>query len=134
LYAAFRPLLLTNHGRRAAVTVRRNNGYLSISFYNYEGPPRRFTRKELLSTLNGFVAEIGSKAEYGSFDRLRARIQEGLVDDVVAAEQRITSYTRPGVRLDLCHSLYFGGIKYALIDGKAQDRTPFKATGVKWEV
>jgi hypothetical protein len=130
LYAAFRPLLLTNHGRRAAVTVTQNNGYLSISFYNYEGPPRRFTRKELLNTLNGFVAEIGSKEEYGSFDRFRSVVQKGRVEDVVAAEQRITGYARPGVRLDFCHSLYFGGIKYALVDGMPQNRMPFQAPGV----
>jgi hypothetical protein len=126
LYAAFRPLLLTNYGRQNAVTVSRNNGYASISFYNYEGPPRRFTRKELLNTLNGFVAEIGSKAEYGSFDHFRSTVEAGRVEDVVEAEQRITSYSRPGVRLDFCHSLYFGGIKYALVDGMPQDRTPFK--------
>lgn len=126
LYAAFRPLLLTNHGRRSAVTVSQNNGYMSVSFYNYEGPPRRFTRKELLNTLNGFVAEIGSKAEYGSFDRFQSVVNAGRVEDVVESEQRITSYARPGVRLEFCHSLYFGGIKYALVDGMPQDRAPFK--------
>lgn len=126
LYASFRPLLLTNYGRRAAVTVSQNNGYLSISFYNYDGQPRRFTRKELLNSLNGFVAEIGSKAEYGSFDRFQSTVNAGRVEDAVEAEQRITSYARPGVRLDFCHSLYFGGIKYALVDRIPQDRTPFR--------
>jgi hypothetical protein len=98
--------------------------------YNYEGSPRRFSRKELLRTLNGFVAEIGSKLEYISFDRFRSRVLEGHVCDIVADGQRITRYSRQGVQLDLCHSLYFGGIKYALLDGKPQRRPRFEATGV----
>ncbi|HEY3935936.1 MAG TPA: hypothetical protein VGL97_00775 [Bryobacteraceae bacterium] len=130
LYAAFRPLLLTNHGRRFAVSVHQDNGYLAISFYNYDGPARRFSRKELLRTFNGFVAEIGSKREYGSFDRFRSHVLGGRVEEVVADGQRITKYSREGTELALCHSLYFGGIKYALVDGKAQRRPQFEATGV----
>jgi hypothetical protein len=130
LYAAFWPLILTDHGRRFAVSIHQDHGYLAISFYNYEGSPRRFSRKELLRTLNGFVAEIGSKLEYISFDRFRSRVLEGHVCDIVADGQRITRYSRQGVQLDLCHSLYFGGIKYALLDGKPQRRPRFEATGV----
>jgi hypothetical protein len=122
LYAAFRPLILTDHGRRVAVATHQENDYLGISFYNYDGPPRPFSRKELLRTLNGFVAELGSKREYGSFDRFRSRVLEGQVEDVVAEGQRITRYSRPGTRLDLCHSLYFSGMKYALVDGRPQSR------------
>jgi hypothetical protein len=127
LYAAFRPLILTNHGRRFAVSVDRINGYTAISFYNYDGAARRFTRKELLGTLNGFVAEIGSRAEDGSFERFRSRVLAGRVEDTVADGQRITRYSRPGVQLDLCHSLYYGGVKYALVDGRPQPRPAFEA-------
>jgi len=130
LYAAFRPLILTDHGRRVAVATHQENVYLAISFYNYDGPPRRFSRKELLRTLNGFVAELGTKREYGSFDRFRSLLLEGQVDDVVAEGQRITRYSRPGARLDLCHSLYFSGMKYALVDGRPQPRLPFDAREV----
>jgi hypothetical protein len=130
LYAAFRPLILTDHGRRVAVSTRQENDYLTISFYNYDGPPRRFSRKELLRTLNGFVAEIGSKREDNSFDQFRSRVLAGRVDDAVAAGQRITRYSRPGIQLDLCHSLSFGGIKYALVNGEPQRRPRFEATGV----
>ena len=103
---------------------------LTISFYNYDGAPRRFTRKDLLVTLNGFVAEIGSPAEYGSFERFRSRVLEAAVDDVVADGQRTTTHSRSGVRLDLCHSLYYGGVKYALVDGKPQRKPLFEAPGV----
>jgi hypothetical protein len=130
LYAAFRPLILTDHGRRFAVSVQQENDYVAISFYNYDGPPRRFSRRELLRTLNGFVAEIGSKREDGSFDRFRSRVLGGRVEDEVVDGQRITKYSRAGTQLDLCHSLSFGGIKYALVDGKPQPKTRFEATGV----
>lgn len=124
-YAAFRPLLLTNHGRESAVTVSNENGYVSIAFHNYQGPPRRFTRKELLNTLNGFVAEFGSPQQHGSFDRFQEEVRKGEVEDLVAAEQRITRYRRPGVQLDISHSLYFGGVKYTLVDGQPIPRDRF---------
>jgi hypothetical protein len=130
LFASFRPLILTNRGRKGAVRVERENGYAAIQLVNYEGPPRRFTRKELLETCNGFVAEIGSRAEYGNFDRFKARVLEGRVEDEMAAGQRITRYRRPGVQLDLCHTLYYSQVKYILIDGKPQPRPLFQATGV----
>jgi hypothetical protein len=129
LFAAFRPLLLTNWGRSSAVSLREQNGFLTICFDNYEGPARQFTRKELLETLNGFVAEIGSRKEYGSFARFRERVLKGTVSDEIFEQQRSTRYSRPGVQLDIAHSLYFGGVKYMLVDGKPQPRPLFQATG-----
>jgi len=131
-YAAFRPLIPTNHGRMDAIRIERENGYLAIQFVNYEGPPRRFTRKELLETLNGFVAEIGSRSEYGSFEAFRKRILSGEVDDKCWAGHRITRYRRPGVQLDIRHTLCYSAVTYMLIDGKPMPRPIFSATGVTW--
>lgn len=120
LYAAFRPLILTNHGRTEAIRIERDGGYVAIQLINYEGAPRRFTRKQLLETCNGFVAEIGSPAEYGSFDKFRTRVLQGKVEDETTAGHRITSYQRPDVQLGLCHTLYYSQVKYITIDGKPQ--------------
>lgn len=132
LFAAFRPLALTNRGRKALVRIEREDGYVAIQLINYEGPPHRFTRKELLETCNGFVAEIGSRAEFGSFDNFKARVLEGRVDDEIAAGHRIARYGRPGVQLDLCHTLYYSQVKYILVDGQPQERPVFRAPGVQW--
>jgi hypothetical protein len=118
LYAAFRPMIQTNHGRRHAVSITQDHGYATISFYNYEGKPRRFTRKELLGTLNGFVAEVGSKSEFGSYDRFRAHVLAGQVTDTVGAGQRIASYTRPGTQLGMTHGVISGVVKFAVVDGE----------------
>lgn len=129
LYAAFRPLISTNHGRRNAVSVSHERGYTAVSFHNYEGPARPFKRQALLHTLNGFVAEIGSKSEYGSFDKFRGRVMEGRAEDMVAAGQRFASYERAGLKLSLAHSLDYGVIKYALVDGELQPRPKWLASG-----
>jgi hypothetical protein len=125
LFAAFRPLILTNRGRKESIRIEKENGYAAVQLINYEGPPRRFTRKELLETCNGFVAEIAARAEYGSFDKFQARVLEGKVEDETAAGHRITRYKRPGVQLDLCHTLYYSQVKYILVDGKPQARPMF---------
>lgn len=129
LLAAFRPLLLTDHGRRCAVRVSEQNGYLSIAFFNYEGPPRRFTRMQLLETLNGFVAELASRAD-SDVAAFRRRVLAGKLTDEVASGQRVTDYRRPGVQLGLSYSLYLDGLKYVLVDGEPQRRPRFEATGL----
>ncbi|MBN9663960.1 MAG: hypothetical protein J0H49_37520 [Acidobacteria bacterium] len=131
LYAAFRPLILTNHGRKEVVRVEKDRGFYAIQFVNYEGPARRFSRKALLETCNGFVAELGSSAEDATFDKFRAKVMSGVVSDETAAGHRITSYRRPGVRLDLCHTLYYSQLKHILVDGKPQPRPLFAYSGAK---
>ncbi|WP_321472138.1 hypothetical protein [uncultured Paludibaculum sp.] len=129
LYAAFRPLILTNHGRKEAVRIEKDHGFTAIQFINYEGSARRFSRKALLETCNGFVAELGSPAEDASFDKFRSKVLAGVVSDETAAGHRITSYHRPGIRLDLCHTLYYSQVKHILVDGKPQPRPMLAYTG-----
>jgi hypothetical protein len=129
LYAAFRPLILTNHGRSAAIRILKENGHLNISLYNYEGDQRKFSREQLLQTMNGFVAEIGSRQE-GTLADFQERVRSGVVSDDLLRGQRITRYSRQGVRLDLSHSVFSDGLKYAMVDGKLRSRELFQATGL----
>lgn len=122
LLASFRPLVATDHGRSAAVRIEEVNGYLTISFYNYEGPPKRFTRKELLLTRNGFVAELGAKPQE-SLAAFRKRLAGAILrDDIAAVDQRTVAYQQRGAQLSLSHSMYYDGLKFAAIDGKQQPR------------
>jgi hypothetical protein len=122
LLASFRPLLATNHGRNHAVLIDEINGYLTISFNNYEGKPNRFSRRELLLTRNGFVAELSSPLGE-SLPAFRDRLALAQVRDRVAqTDQRTVDYRRHGLQLSLSHSLFYDGLKFAAIDGKQQPR------------
>jgi len=128
LFAAFRPMMQTNHGRPHAIRIAEQNRYLTISLYNYEGPAREFTRLQLHETLNGFVAEVGSRSE-GSFDAFWRRVLAGkLTDEIGAGGQRVADYRRDGVQLGLSYSLLYDGVKYILVDGQPQRRPVFEAT------
>jgi hypothetical protein len=122
LMASFRPLLASDLGRPYALLIQEINGYLTISFVNYQGEPKRFSRKELLLTRNGFVAELSSPLKE-SMAAFRQRLAAANVrDEVAATDQRTVEYCRPGMRLSLSHSLYYDGLKFAAIDGKQQPR------------
>ena len=127
LFAAMRPLEVTNHGRRHGVRIGQEKGFLTISFVNYQGTAKRFTRKELLGTLNGFVAEIGSRSK-STFAAFQQRALSGKLRDEVISSQRVTRYQRAGLQLEMCHSLAYDGLKYITIDGKPQPRPLFQAT------
>lgn len=129
LLAAFRPMEITNHGRPCALRIAEQNGYFTISFCNYEGPPREFNRIELYRTVNGFVAEVGSRREE-SFDAFRSRVAAARLSDEILGGQRVADYRRAGLQLGLSHSFLFNGLKYVLIDHRPQLRPQFQATGM----
>lgn len=73
-------------------------------------------------TRNGFVAELSSPLTE-SLAAFRQRLAAATVrDELAMTDQRTVDYRRPGVRLQLSHSLYYDGLKFAAIDGKQQPR------------
>jgi len=125
-YATFRPLTMTNRGRTEAVRLEVMEGYLAIQLINYEGAEKSFSRKDLVNTLNGFVAEVGGKKEHNSFSAFRTRTATGEVSDELSGVQRVIRYSRPGVALGLSYSIPFDGLKYALVDGQPLSEPKFK--------
>jgi hypothetical protein len=125
-YTTIRPLSIKNHGRPEAVRLERMGEYLAIQLINYEGAGRSFSRKDLVNTLNGFVAETGGVREYGSFAAFQARTGGAELADRVEGVQRIIRYTRPGVALDLSYSIPYDGLKYALVDGQPLPETKLR--------
>lgn len=117
-YCSFQPLVITDLGRPAAVRIEEANGFLCIHFVNYEGGTRSFTRRDLLRISNGFVAEVGGREDYGSFESFEGTYRQGRITDEVISDQRLVTYRRPGVSLALAHSLSFDGLKYALVDDR----------------
>lgn len=139
VYMGFHPLNTTSHGGEWLVGVETNvekglpagdhnvRDYVMISLYNYYGEPRSFTREELLLTANGFVAEVGSKSEYGSFDNFIDAMSEFEIEDCIHTnlhsrwtKRRKTSYRRNGIEFSCEYSPISEGLQYATINGKTQ--------------
>ena len=125
VYMAFHPLLLTNLGRKYAVTAGWENGFLIVSFYNYEGPKKAFSMREILLTGNGFVAETGTEAEWGRFENFRAQAEDYEVSDGWQSTihsrfstLRKTSYRKGDLELACEYSPVTEGIKALTVNGE----------------
>lgn len=136
-YLAFFPLVPVDHGRKRAVRVERVNGYLLLSFYNYEGAPKSFGKKEFALTGNGFVCEIGSSAEYGSFETFRSIVGQNQIDDEYLSNThmrdttvRKTVYTRQGVELACEYSPVTEGVRYMTANGRVIGEAKLQADGL----
>ncbi len=132
-FLAFRPLELTNYGRPAAVRVRRVENFLTISFYNYEGPPRslNFPVQAALFTRNGFVMEVASAQKAGSFAAFQEQVNQALLRDEVEQGVRTVSYSRPDLLLELKYDPAADDrIPPAWINGKARATPRFSCTGL----
>ncbi|MDF2927127.1 MAG: hypothetical protein K0R57_6041 [Paenibacillaceae bacterium] len=136
-YLAFFPLVPVNHGRQRAVRVERANDYLLLSFYNYEGAPRSFGKKEFALTGNGFVCEIGSRAEYGSFEAFRGIVGQNRIYDEYLSNThmrdttvRKSVYTRQGVELACEYSPVSEGIRYMTANGRVIGETKLRVDGL----
>jgi len=132
----FHPLILTDHGREAAVRVEQANDYVVVSFVNYEGPSRDFARRGFLLTGNGFVCEVRSEAEC-SLDRFRADMAAVEVSDYLFACDhsrqtvlRRTRYTRLGLELDCEYSPVSEGVKHVAVNGRVPSQPVLEVTGL----
>lgn len=136
VYMAFHPLLLTEHGREAAVTAKYENGYLLVSFYNYFGETRDFTMKEMLLTGNGFVAETGSRAEYGSFENFRKQAEQFAIEDEWLATVhsrfaaiRKTAFKKGNMSIACEYSPVTEGIKQITVNGQIPETPKLSISG-----
>jgi len=136
VYMAFHPAILTDLGRKAAVRIENIDQFILISFYNYEGSARDFAARGFLLAGNGFAAEIGSRAEAGSFEAFRKQMGAYQIKDVLQASvhtrhtfTRKTSYAREGIVLECEYSPVSEGIKTMAVNGKALEQPKFHITG-----
>lgn len=136
VYMAFFPLIFVDHGREKAVKVEKINDYLTVSFYNYEGQERDFARRGFLLTGNGFVAEIRSEAEVGSFDNFRQMFDDVKITDEWAYGNAITSmrrtvYERDELKMECIWSPLTEGIQHASINGKIPNEPLLSIAGLE---
>jgi hypothetical protein len=134
VYLGFRPLALTDLGRRAAVRIERWGAYLALCFYHYEGPARAFTEREMMLTASGFVAHAGSDRGFPRAADFRAHVAAGTVEDRTEESEgaftRWVRYRHPAVDLGLAISPVSEGIVAATVGGRPRPEPVFAATGI----
>ena len=130
VYLAIHPLMLTDHGREAAIRVRAINGYLDIGLISYEGEPRTFSDFELCNTLTGFVLAVSDEGEWPDFDAFcQAEAAAEIVDWQHRPSRRETIYRCGGRELAMEISPISEGLKYAAIDGRLAPEPRFSVNG-----
>jgi hypothetical protein len=103
--------------------VDKSTGSTSVSFYNYEGPERDFAKRGYLLTGNGFIAEVRSKAEVGSFESFRKLFADVKITDEWAygtnvTRMRRTKYEHNNMTMECVWSPLSDGVKFAAINGQ----------------
>lgn len=67
IYIALIPLAVTNLGRKTPIAIEKANGLTMVSFYNYEGPKKSFTKRSFLKVCNGVAVIVKEAKEYDDF-------------------------------------------------------------------
>jgi hypothetical protein len=140
-YMALVPLILNDRAvplvRKAALRVRLEGKTLGVSFYNYEGEALDLDRRQCSVIGNGFVCEMGSKSEDGTFAAFRRRFDAVEIRDshggglnTRGARRRVTVFRRPGLELAMEYNQASEGIRYATINGKVAPEPQLSATGL----
>jgi len=128
---AFRPLVLTNFGREAAVKIEKKSNHLQISFYNYEGPEREFDALELIHAQNGFVCTAGTADEYPDFAAFAKFADKGVISDTMELSAKLynrrVKYQNDGVELYFIYNPLVEGIVTATANKKPFGRYILKA-------
>ncbi|NSW89772.1 MAG: hypothetical protein HPY74_03650 [Firmicutes bacterium] len=134
VYMAFKPLELTNHGRRATVKVEKVKNFIMISFYNYEGPAKSFDPKDIILTSAGFIAHIKSSSEFKDINRFVSFVEDSTLKDKITSQMgaytRWVRYTRKDLDLHFAYSPISEGIMIATINGCPRPKSIFEATGL----
>lgn len=97
---AFRPLSLVDYGRPQAVKVEADDAFLTLSFYNYDGPARslNFPYQAALFTQNGFVIDAESTDDFAAF---RQRVNQAVLTDEIKEGIRHIRYHSGDLDLSL---------------------------------
>ena len=138
VYMAIHPLQITDYGRDYAVKVKNSpNGYMVVSFYNYEGEEKDFATRGFLLTQNGFVFEIHDKKDFSSFQEFREAMEEYQLTDTLQTNthvrqtyQRIVEFERAGVSLSCECSPVSEGVRYLMVNHRPVSTEKLRITGL----
>jgi hypothetical protein len=137
VFMAFIPLVPTTLPIRKAVQVDFKSGYTVLSFFNYEGEPRNFSKRAFMNTGSGFVCEIASSDEYVSFEAFREKMsRSSIIDEYIGNVHsrwnmvRHTRYGRQGIALENEYSPCSEGIRYSTVNGQYISKPRLQVSGI----
>jgi hypothetical protein len=137
VFMAFIPLVPTALPTRKAVQVDFKSGYTVLSFFNYEGEPRNFSKRAFMNTGSGFVCEIASSDEYASFEAFREKISGSTILDEYISNVHLrwntvrhTRYERNGLALENEYSPCSEGIRYSTVNGQYISKPRLQVSGI----
>ncbi len=122
VYMAFHPLVLGQEECFLAdIMLETQDLYGMISFFNRSAfYGTGWDQRRLPRLGNGFVFEVGTEEEWGSFEAFRWGIfAKAEVTDLIYGDERRTTYRREGRDLALAFNVYSHTIRYATVDRRA---------------
>jgi hypothetical protein len=128
LYLALRGLNQTNWGCPEPIRIEPVRNYQQVSFYNYEGPPRKFTAEELGRTLNGFISVIGLAREE-SFADFRRRVLQAQLVDYFHFDMRVVRYQLGDSLLEAGWAVPPDRFRFATVNSRLLPRPAWEADG-----
>jgi hypothetical protein len=132
LHLALRGLNQTDWGCREAVRLEPVENFMQVSFYNYEGPARKFSVEELGRTLSGFVAVVGLAREE-SFADFQKRVLGAELVDYFHFDTRTVRYRLGSTLLEAACGVKSDRFRHALVNGRLLPRPIWEADGLPAE-
>ena len=129
---ALRPLNAAVHGEAEAIKIENVGNYQVVSFYNYAGPKRTFTREELGGMINGFVSVVGLTAEE-SYEEFVKRVTGAECVDYWYFKLRTVRYRLGDTLLETGYAVESDRVRFACINGKPMPRPIWEADGLPEE-
>ena len=132
IYMAFHPLVTGQTGDKA-IEIKEEDGFLTISLYNYSGARKTFTKREISTMGNGFVCVVAEKNEYSSFEEFMTAQKSAVISDIFVETEhsrhtvsRKTTYEKGEIKLDCEYSPISEGIRYATQGGRPISRAKLR--------
>jgi len=129
VYVALFPLTLTRLDRHIALRVALDHGMLTVSFYNYAGPPHDFTPDELATVFNGFAMELVDPAKHDSFEAFARSWRLDAIEDWWFEDTRRTRVRKDDRELMMLWQTTHNRLKAATINGRPMPQDMFRASG-----
>ena len=129
IYLALRSLNACNWGSKDPIRLERTGFYQCVSFYNYEGPLRTFSRQELGRTLNGVAVSV-SPASERSFAEFQREVLQAKCVDYCQNGMRTVRYLVGPTLLEMSYAVEADRVRFTAINGQIVTRPTWEADGL----
>lgn len=136
VYMGFKPLSLTDHGRKAAVKVEKLGNFVLLSFYNYEGEKKIIDYNEAMMTANGILCEVRQQGEIAGTDEMQALLDSAeILDEKLWYDgfdtDRHLNIKTPSASFECTWCPETESVKYMLVDGEIPETPILSVPGLQ---